>query len=75
MSEKSTNSNEKIKQRTQELYAALPDDEIERKNRTDVRDELIRLNYKFFGYVAQHTYVNNTCLSYETKHCIVSMFP
>lgn len=59
--------NEKIKQRTQELYAMLPDDEEERKSRIDIRDELIRINYKFFGYVASHTYVDNTYISYEDK--------
>ena len=46
MVEKSLNSNDRIKQRTQELYAMLPDDEDERKNRVDIRDELIKLNYK-----------------------------
>ena len=58
---------EAIKERTQELYAMLPDDEEERKSRMDIRDELLELNYKFFGYVASHTYVNNTCVSYEDK--------
>lgn len=67
MVEKSLNSNDKVKQRTQELYAMLSEDEEERKSRTDIRDELIKLNYKFFGYVASHTYVNNTCVSYEDK--------
>lgn len=60
-------SNEAIKARTQELYAMLPDDEEKRKSRLDIRDELIELNYKFFGYVASHTFVNNTCVSYEDK--------
>lgn len=59
--------NELIKQRTLELYAMLPDEEEARKSRTDIRDELITLNYKFFGYVASHTYINNTCVAYEDK--------
>lgn len=63
----SKNSTEYIKQRTQELYAMLPDDEEERKSRIDIRDELIELNYKFFGYVASHTFINNTYISYEDK--------
>lgn len=67
MPEKTLKGNEYIKQRTQELYAMLPDDEEERKSRLDIRDELVELNYKFFGYVASHTYVNNTCVTYEDK--------
>lgn len=68
MKEKSeTRSTEWIKQRTQELYAMLPEDEEERKSRLDIRDEIIELNYKFFGYVASHTFVNNTYASYEDK--------
>ena len=67
MSEKPLKGNELIKQQTQELYAMLPDDEEGRKIRTDIRDKIIELNYKFFGYVASHTYVNNTCVSYEDK--------
>lgn len=66
MAEKLT-ENERIKQRTLELYASLPDDEEQRKNCLDVRDELITLNYKFFGYVAAHTYIRNICVSYEDK--------
>lgn len=68
MKEKSeTKNTEYIKQRTQELYAMLPDDEEERKSRLDIRDEIIELNYKFFGYVASHTFINNTSISYEDK--------
>lgn len=68
MAEKSVvRNNDRVKQRTQELYAMLPDDEEQRKSRLDIRDELIELNYKFFGYVASHTYVSNTCISYEDK--------
>lgn len=67
MSEKPLKGNELIKQRTLDLYSQLPDDEIERKSRLDIRDQIIELNYKFFGYVASHTYVSNTCVSYEDK--------
>lgn len=63
----SKTSTEYIKQRTQELYAMLPEDEEERKSRIDIRDEIIDLNYKFFGYVASHTFINNTSISYEDK--------
>lgn len=58
---------EYIKQRTLELYDSLPQDENNRKSRTDVRDEIIDLNYPFFGYVATHTYINNTSVTYEDK--------
>ena len=59
--------NEYIKRRTLELYASLPQDEEERKKRLDVRDEVIELNYAFFGYVATHTYINNPSVTYEDK--------
>lgn len=59
--------NELTKQRTQDLYAMLPDDEEGRKSRIDIRDKIIDLNYKFFGYVASHTYVNNSVVTYEDK--------
>lgn len=67
MSEKPLKGNELIKQQTLDLYAMLPDDEEGRKSRIDIRDKIVELNYKFFGYVASHTYVNNTCVSYEDK--------
>lgn len=67
MPETSIKNNDSIKQRTLELYDMLPEDEEERKSRIDIRDEIIQLNYKFFGYVASHTYINNTCISYEDK--------
>ena len=59
--------NERIKQKTLELYDMLPEGEEERKQRLDIRDQIIELNYKFFGFVASHTYVNNTSVSYEDK--------
>lgn len=58
---------EYIKQRTLELYDSLPQDEESRKRRLDVRDEVIQLNYSFFGYVATHTYINNPSITYEDK--------
>ena len=61
------NKNEYIKNRTRELYLSLPQDKVERMKRTDVRDEVITLNYSFFGFVATHTFVNNPSVSYEDK--------
>lgn len=58
---------ERIKQRTQELYDSLPQEKEARKSRIDVRDEVIELNYTFFGYVASKTYVNNYSVTYEDK--------
>lgn len=60
-------SNDYIKTRTIELYDQLPMIEEERKKRLDVRDEVLMLNYKFFGYVASHKFVNNSYISYEDK--------
>lgn len=59
--------NEYIKQRTRELYLSLPQNKEERMKRTDVRDEVLELNYTFFGFIASHTFVNNTSVSYEDK--------
>jgi hypothetical protein len=58
-------SKEYIKQRTQELYDSLPMDLEERKKCIAVRDEIIQLNYKFFGFVASNTFVENC--DYEDK--------
>lgn len=54
-----------IKRRTNELYDLLPTDKEERKKRYDIRDEVIELNYAFFGYVANNTFVEN--VTYEDK--------
>ena len=35
--------------------------------RTDIRDQIIELNYTFFGFIATHTFVNNSSVSYEDK--------
>ena len=59
--------NEQIKQRTRELYLSLPQDKEARMARTDIRDEIIQLNYTFFGFVASHTFINNTSISYEDR--------
>ena len=54
-----------IKKRTLELYASLPMEEEARKAQYAVRDEIIQLNYKFFGYVAANTFVEGYL--YEDK--------
>lgn len=57
-----------IKYRTLELYDYLPQTTLEDRARyTDIRDEIIELNYTFFGYVASHTFINNSSISYEDK--------
>lgn len=58
---------EMIKRRTIELYDQLPEDEEGRKCRLDIRDEVIDLNYTFFGYVASRTFINNSSVTYEDK--------
>lgn len=59
--------NEMIKRKTLELYDSLPQELEERKKRTDIRDQIIELNYTFFGYVATHTYVSNPSVEYMDK--------
>ena len=57
-----------VKLRTLELYDYLPQTTLEeRYTYTDIRDEVIELNYTFFGYVATHTFINNSSVSYEDK--------
>lgn len=57
-----------VKLRTLELYDYLPQTTLEeRYTYTDIRDEIIELNYAFFGYVATHTFINNSSISYEDK--------
>lgn len=56
------------KQRTLELYSYLPQTTLEERAKyVDIRDEVIYLNYKFFGYVASHVYLKNTSITYEDK--------
>lgn len=56
---------EYVKQKTSELYDSLPHDKEARMNSLEIRDQIIELNYSFFGYVASSTYVDNT--TYEDK--------
>lgn len=56
-----------IKRKTNELYDQLPSEEEARKARLDIRDQVFELNYKFFGYVATQTFINNNYISYEDK--------
>lgn len=60
-------TNDEIKRETIRLYDMLPLDEEGRKARHDIRDKVIDLNYKFFGYVASHTFINNPSVTYEDK--------
>ena len=56
---------EYIKKRTNEIYDALPMDKEQRIACLKERDEIIDLNYTYFGYIANSTYVDNA--SYEDK--------
>lgn len=57
-----------IKARTQELYDMLPLTTLEeRMQYTDIRDEIIRLNEKFFGYLAKSKYIADPYVTYEDK--------
>lgn len=56
------------KLRTLELYDYLPQTTLEeRYTYTDIRDAVVELNYTFFGYIASHTFINNSSISYEDK--------
>lgn len=56
-----------IKEETIRLYQSLPQEKEIRIQCTDVRDRVIELNYSFFGYIASHTFINNTSVTYEDK--------
>ena len=57
-----------VKARTQELYDMLPQTTLEERNKyTDIRDEIIELNYSFFGYIAKNQYVTDPMVTYEDK--------
>ena len=56
-----------VKNRTIEIYDSLPQNKELRKQCTQARDEIIELNYTFFGYVASHTFINNSSIDYEDK--------
>jgi len=57
-----------VKARTHELYDMLPlTSEEERKARTDIRDEIIQLNYKYFAYIAKNKYIADPNVTFEDK--------
>lgn len=62
------NKIEYVKRRTLELYDSLPQEEEERKKHIEVRDEVFELNQSFFGYIASHTFINNSAITYEDKY-------
>ena len=64
----SMSKNEWVKARTQELYDMLPQTTLEERNKfIDIRNEIIELNYSFFGYVAKNQYVTDPLVTYEDK--------
>lgn len=60
-------TNEEIKQRTLDIYSTMPQNKAERMKCFKQRDEIIELNYAFFGYVASRTFINNSTVKYEDK--------
>lgn len=58
---------EYVKQRTLEIYESMPQEKELRKKCLKERDEIIELNYAFFGYVATKTFTNNNMATYEDK--------
>lgn len=50
-----------------EIYLSLPQDKILRQACLKERDEIIELNYSFFGFIATHTFINNTSVEYVDK--------
>ena len=64
----SMNKNEWVKARTQELYDMLPQTTLEeRMQHTEIRDEIIAINYSFFGYIAKKQVVTDPLATYEDK--------
>ena len=65
-----------VKSRTQELYDMLPQTTLEEREKyTNIRDEILELNYSFFGYVAKNQYVTDPMATYEDKlHSAVISF-
>lgn len=65
-----------IKARTQELYDMLPQTTIEERNTyTAIRDEIIEINFSFFGYIAKNQYVTDPLATYEDKlHSAITNF-
>ncbi len=61
----SMSAEEYRKQRTIELYDYLPQTSLEERFKyRDIRDAIIDLNYTFCGYIATHTFINNSSISY-----------
>ena len=56
-----------IKARTNELYDSLPLEEEARKSCTDVRNEVVRLNYEFFKFVASRTFPVGKHFDFDDK--------
>ena len=64
----SIDKNEFVKTRTIELYDKLPMTSLEdRKACTEIRDEIIELNYPYFVYLAKKLYVDNSTVTFEDK--------
>ncbi len=60
--------NEYVKNRTIELYDKLPMTSLEdRKACTEIRDEIIELNYSYFVFLAKKLYVDNPSVTFEDK--------
>ena len=60
--------NETVKNRTIELYDKLPMTSLEdRKACTEIRDEIIELNYSYFVFLAKKLYVDNPSVTFEDK--------
>jgi len=57
---KQSNKNKSVVDKTVELYDSLPKDKESRMACIGIRDEIIRLNLKFFGYIANTTLVENS---------------
>ena len=62
------NKNEIVKKRTIELYDKLPMTSLEdRQACTEIRDEIIELNYPYFVSLAKKMYVDNPAVTFEDK--------
>ena len=60
-------NSEYIKKRTLELYNMLPQNKDDRIQCLDIRDKIIELNYNFFIYLANSTYVKSDIVESEDK--------
>lgn len=57
-----------IKRYTNILYDTLPQTSLEdREEYIEVRDKVIELNYKFFGFIVKRKFLNNSYADYEDK--------